>query len=293
MKMITPASFQRRLAPLTTLPPMLNRLILGKTLALAGLALMACFGLAQQNLLGPHQYPAFRTLSGLPGGGFGVRPDGTPAFDGAMAFSTPIGYSLSNWHGTLTGANASDYWFFRLPHVTGSRGSDDSLGKASGCGGLSFGHFGSLSGSFMVISSELDLAFNLEYQTPLFYKNIGVGVGVQDIAGRRGDRAGTLLGFKGSQSFFGAVTVPLTRGIYASAGWGTRRFSKGFANMSVPIGDRFKAVVEEDGLGVNEAIAWDPKAAGSYKLFGRHVVTTAMIGFVASHYAFWSLNFGM
>ncbi|HLK16873.1 MAG TPA: hypothetical protein VKT78_18840, partial [Fimbriimonadaceae bacterium] len=127
----------------------------------------------------------------------------------------------------------------------------------------------------------------------LFYKNIGVSAGVQDTGGTRGDRAGGAVGVENSQSFYGAVTVPLRYGIYVSGGWGTRRFGKGFANMSVPIGDRFKAVVEEDGLGVNYAIAWNPKAAGSYKLFGRNISTTAMIGFVDSRYAFWSLNLGI
>jgi hypothetical protein len=222
-----------------------------------------------------------------------VRPDGTPAFDGAIAFSTPIGYALSNWNGTLTAANTSDYLFFRLPHITGNHGNDDSLGKFSGCGGVSLGHFGSFCGSFMVVSSVLDTEFNLQYQAPQFYKNVGISVGVQDTAGTRYDRATGIPNPRSSQSFFGAVTVPFKCGVYASAGVGTRRFDKGFANVSVPIGDRFKAVLEEDGLGVNEAIAWNPKAAGSYKLFGRSISTTTMIGLVDSRYAFWSLNFGM
>jgi len=264
-----------------------------RQLAVACLVCFACGAIAQNDLAGPHQYPAFRTISGLPGGGFGVRPDGTPAFDGAMAFSTPIGYSLSNWNGTLSAANTSDYWFFRLPHVSGHNGDVDSLGKITGCGGVTLGHFGSLSGGFMVISSAGDTAFTVQYQTPLFYKNIGVSAGVQDTGGTRGDRAGGDPGSENSQSFYGAVTVPLKYGVYVSGGWGTRRFGKGFANVSVPINERFKAVLEEDGLGVNEAIAWDPRAGGSYKLFGRSISTTTMIGFVDSRYAFWSLNFGM
>ncbi|MHB8635485.1 MAG: hypothetical protein ACYC96_03320 [Fimbriimonadaceae bacterium] len=264
-----------------------------RQLAVVGFAVAACASLAQTNLKGPHEYPQFRSLSGLPGGGFGVRPDGTPAFDGAMTFSTPIGYSLNNWNGTLTAANTSDYWFFRLPHIAGNHGSDDSLGKFSGCGGVSLRALGSISGSFMVVSSFLDTEFNLEYQAPLFYKNVGIGIGVQDVAGTRYDRATGLPGQLSSQSFFGAVTVPLKGGVYVSGGWGTRRFYRGFASVSVPIGDRFKAVLEEDGLGVNEAVAWNPKAAGSYKLFGREISTTTMVGLVDSHYAFWSLNFGM
>src|SRR5208283_4106091 len=130
---------------------------------------------------------------------------GLPSFDGAMAFSTPIGYALSNWNGTLTAANTSDYQFFRLPHVAGNHGSDDSSGKFTGCGGISLGHFGSLCGSFMFISSAWDTAFNVQYQAPVFYKDIGISAGVQDTGGTRGDRVGNLPGAENSQSFFGAV----------------------------------------------------------------------------------------
>ena len=205
-----------------------------------------------------------------------------------MAFSTPIGYSLSNWNAVITASPPSDYWFFRLPHLTGNQGQNDSLGKISACGGISLHQFGSLSGSIMMTSSQRQTEFNFQYQTPLFYKQVGVSVGVQDIAGTTYDRA-SLVDQHASQSFFGVVTVPFKYGVYASAGVGTRRFSKGFANVSVPLGSRFKAVVEDDGLGVNEAIAWNPKALGSYKLFGRNLSTTMMLGFVDSrYYAFWS-----
>ncbi len=207
--------------------------------------------------------------------------------------STPIGYSLSNFHFAGTLSNTSDYQFFRLPHVTGAYGEPDSLGDASITGGASLGKFGAISGTVMFVDSSLQTAFNAQYGAPLLCKNIGVSVGVQDIAGTGYDRAYGIAGARSSQSFFGAVSAPLGSGIYASAGWGTRRFGKGFANVSVPIGTRFKAVLEEDGLGVNEMIAWDPRIAGRSKLFGRNVSTTVMLGFVRSHYAIWALNFGL
>src|SRR5476649_56264 len=118
--------------------------------AVGTLALLTCGAIAQQRLLGPFQYPQFRSQAALPGGGYGVRPDGMPAFDGAMAFSTPIGYSLSNWNAVITASNTSDYLFFRLPHLTGNQGNNYSLGKLSGCGGISLRQFDSLSGSVMM-----------------------------------------------------------------------------------------------------------------------------------------------
>lgn len=272
-----------------------------RQLAIVGLASLICFAYPQSgdktslqlpiNILGPHQYPSFRTISGLPGGGFGVRPDGSLGFDGAMTFSTPIGYGLSNGHIALSAANTSDYGFFRLPHIKGKSGIIDSSGKITGCVGVSLGRFGSLSGSAMVISSELDTAFSLQYQAPLIAKSIGLSAGVQDLAGKRGDRAGNVPGARNSQSFFASVTAQLRGGVYVSGGWGTRRFDKGFASISAPLGSRFKAVLEEDGLGVNEAVAWNPKAFESLRIRGG-TTTTMMIGFVDSRYAFWSLNIG-
>jgi hypothetical protein len=210
-----------------------------------------------------------------------------------MSFSTPIGYSLSNWHVSVIGANTSDYQFFRLPHFAGSLVQDDSLGKLSIQAGASLGRLGSLTASFMEVSSDRDSAFSFEYQAPLFYKGIGLGVGVQDIAGERGDRPVGQPGVLSSRSLFAVATAPLPYGIYVSAGMGDRRFGKGFGNVSAPIGNRFKAVLEYDGFNFNEALAFDPRALQSLKLFRRTVSTTMMIGFVRSKYAFWSLNLAL
>src|SRR5579885_55373 len=59
---------------------------------------LASLGFAQSELIGPGRFPETREMSGLPGGSFGVLPDGTPSFRGAMALSTPIAYSLDHWH---------------------------------------------------------------------------------------------------------------------------------------------------------------------------------------------------
>ena len=39
------------------------------------------------------EFPEFRYTSGLPGGGWGVTPDGVPGFDGAMLINVPVAYT--------------------------------------------------------------------------------------------------------------------------------------------------------------------------------------------------------
>src|SRR6476619_7261804 len=73
-------------------------MIVMRWFAFVVLASASCFGFTQSDLFGPGQFTQTREMSGLPGGSFGVLPDGTPSFKGAMALSTPIAYSLNNWH---------------------------------------------------------------------------------------------------------------------------------------------------------------------------------------------------
>lgn len=244
----------------------------------------------QSDLLPVGQYPQFRTLSGLPGAGFGIRPDGSPNFDGAMSFSTPIGYGLSDWHIAMDTANTSDYGFFRFIH-TGKSLTTRSIGKAYFMVGVPMGKFGSMSIAYWIISSQLDQALNFQWQLPIHWRNVGVSLGVQDYNGHVGTGADQLPGgdYK-SQSWYGAVTVPLPHGIYASAGWGGKRWQKGFVNVSVPLGSRWKATVEHDGFNFNFGAAYDMKLFPELKAAGRPVQTTMMVGFVRAKYAFWSIN---
>jgi hypothetical protein len=257
----------------------------------AALALVPVLAAAQNDLNPAGQYPQFRTLSGLPGGGFGVRPDGSIGLDGALTFSTPIGYGLSNWHFAITGANTSDYRWFRFPHLSGHTGAVDSNGKLSGLVGASLGQFGSITGGVTVISSVGDKSFNFQYQAPQFLPKLGLSAGVQDIVGHRGTGAENVPGGNGnSQSWFAAATYALPYGVYASAGDGTRRFSKGFASVSAPFERRFRAFVEHDGFNFNEGVAFAAGPLKFLKVGDRVGQTTVMVGLVRSKYAFWSLN---
>ena len=256
--------------------------------------LFACLPLvhAQSDFTAAGQYPQFRGLSGLPGSGFGILPDGTPSFSGAMSYSSPIAYGLNNWHFAVSAENASDYWFFRLPHVTQRSGNQDSNGKANLMVGVPLGKFGSLTLSQTILSSLLDGAFNFQYQFPVFYKGVGVAFGCQDFRGSlHNSGAENVPGGNGlSRSFYGVVTVPLPHGVYVSAGYGDRRFKYGFANISAPLGDRFKAVIEHDGFDFNEALAYHPNSPRWLNAFGKPAIFTMMIGYEKSKYAFWALN---
>ncbi len=254
----------------------------------AGLSTVA-FGQVDLEQLG--QYPQFRTLSGLPGSGFGILPDGTPSFNGAMSFSTPIGYSLSNWHVAMDTANTSNTGLFKFIHLARNE-STSSIGKAYFMFGIPLGRFGSFTASYWILSAFLDQALNFQYQLPIHWHNIGVSLGVQDWYGRVGTGPSTNpLGQYRSQSWYGAVTMPFAHGIYASAGWGVKRWQKGFFNVSVPIQKRFKFMLEHDGFNFNLGLAWDPQLFRGVKLGGRQVQSTLMMGLVRAKYAYWSLNF--
>jgi hypothetical protein len=251
---------------------------------------LATFGFGQLDLLGPGQYPQFRTLSGLPGGGSAVLPNGNPGFGGALSLSTPIGYSLSNWHIVRVGSVTSDYGWFRLPNLSAGSIHIDSNSKGAAMIGASLGRFGSVTFDMTLISAQLDTAFNAQYQLPIHYHDIGFSLGIQDIGNNVTDRSASFAPPRlGSRSIFGVVTAPIGRGIYASAGYGDRRFDKGFANISAPLGPRFKLMIEHDGFNFNEAVAWDPRVFQSIPWLHRAKMTV-MAGYIRSKYAYWSIG---
>lgn len=270
------------------------RALIGSCLAVGLTSLTFAQNTGPKDLGAAGQYPQFRTLSGLPGGGFGIRPDGTPGFDGAMGFSTPVGYSLDHWHVSGDLANTSDYLFFRLPHVTGNNSFTHSLGKLAGMVGVPLGKFGALTASYMIVSSIFDHAVSLQYSPPFHADGFGIGFGVQDIRGTRGSGAPGAPGGNGtSRSFYGVVTKQFPHGIYASAGWGSVRFNKGFFNASGLVEKEIKLMVEHDGFNFNEGVAVNASNLFHFKYAGRDTVTTVTVGLVRSKYAFWSINLSL
>lgn len=250
--------------------------------ALIGLAALAC---AQSELSGADQFPQFRGMSGLPGGGFAVDQDGNPGSVGAMSLSTPIGYALGHRRfnlGVSVVSNNGTLKFFRNEHDA-SAGN----GTASLMYGLDFGKAGRGTIGVMVLSSQGDHVYNLQYQPGGQSGPVRYSVGVQDFFGRGGSAGETIVGDSVlSRSFFGVATAKVLDDTYISVGIGTRRFEKGFINASTNIGRDFKATIEHDGFNMNVGLA----CTLGYDRDDRGRNVTMFLGFVRNKYLTWAVN---
>lgn len=243
------------------------------------LAMVARAG-AQIEIGGRHQYPQFRVFSGLPGGGYGLLPNGTPGIGGAAALATPIGYTLGS-HGAIGLFNTTDN--SDPLHLDESGRAESSNGSLQLSYGSSYRDYHASLGVF-VLSTARDTAFNVQVSPPRFGR-LGVAVGVQDLSGGAGS-AGTGYPSDGdsAQSIYGVGTYDFGHGIYASAGIGTHRFDKGFANASAPLTPRLRATVEHDGFNFNEGLLY---GTGPFKGLGRlsDAQATFFLGLVQTRYA--------
>lgn len=221
-------------------------------------------------------------MSGLPGGSFGVLPDGTPSFSGAMALSTPIAYSLNHWHWAIGLNSASPSMHFRGLD-TNARG-----GVSSGTAEIMFGmptHYGALTIAVMPISVHMDEnAINLQF-TPTQSGAVQVGFGVQDI--QESSNTFRPREPRSSRSPFVVATANPIPGGYASIGYGNQRFGGIFGNVSQTFGN-FKALAEYDTYNWNYGVA---NRIGHFSGFGKDVEATVFAGFIRGKYATWSLTF--
>lgn len=250
---------------------------------------VATLAYAQSELVGDGQFPQTRTLSGLPGGVIGVRPDGTPSFRGAAALSTPIAYSLSNWHyafalGT-TSASSSPRFFER------DEGGEFNKANSTAYGMVGIpSRIGAFTVSLMLISRLLkETTINVQW-TPTGQRGpVTVGVGVQDLW----NTSGTHVPFesKSATSSYLVATAQLPDGIFASLGTGTQRFEGVFGNVSVPLADRWKVLAEYDAYNWNGGVAFDLGRLGNPLAPKRPLEATAFFGYVRGKYATWTLGF--
>ena len=244
--------------------------------------LVASFAAAQSELIGPGRFPETREMSGLPGGSFGVLPDGTTSFRGAMALSTPIAYSLNHWHWAMGVNSTSPSMQFRgidtSPNASSSSGTAEIMtGIPTGAGGLTF--------SIMPIDSHFRAATNLEFTPDCIHGPVRLGFGVQDLAGdthtfRPRER-------RSSRSPFVVATANPISGGYVSLGYGNQRFGGIFGNVSQTFGN-WKGVAEYDTYNWNYGIA---NRIGHFHSFGKDVEANIFAGYIRGKYATWSLTF--
>lgn len=224
-------------------------------------------------------------MSGLPGSGWAVRPDGSTGPGGAMSLSTPIGYSMADWHYAVAISNLSANSALSFP-----RGSERNL-RGNGTGvlaiGVPLGRYGSATVSHMVLSNLGDNAQNVVWAPPGQRGPVRFVLGVQDVSGQGGTQGeGPGRQDPGeSRSYFVAATWEARPGLHVGGGFGDTRFRRGFASASYAFGGRATAIFEHDGYNWNAGLAYD-LAAGK----GGVVAT---LGLFRGEFAYWSLAWRM
>lgn len=260
-----------------------------RTGACVAVCVCAAGAWAQSDLVGDGQFPQTRSLSALPGAVVGVLPDGTPSFRGASALSTPIAYSLSNWHYAFALGTTSASGLPRFFERDKTREFNDANSTAYGMVGIP-SRLGSFTVSLMLISRLLkETTINVQWTPPGQRGPVTFGYGVQDVW----NTSGTFVPFesKSATSHYLVATMPLPCGGYASLGAGTQRFGGVFGNVSVPLGRRWKGLVEYDVYNWNGGAAYDLGSVHNPLASKRPMEATAYFGYVRGKYATWTLGF--
>lgn len=259
------------------------------------IALVPVLASAQVELVGKNRYPQFRTFSALPGGGFGLTPEGKPDFRGAMGISTPIAYSLAHLRFNIgvsnTGSDAGDFSF--------SDNNRNANGTAWGMGGLKT-PLGNLTASYMVLSRIGDSAFNFHFQPRIVseetekysaeIRRFDFGFGVQDAfntGGASGQAIDNATGGGNSTSFYAVGTMRVTEDFYASLGVGTQRFKGVFGNASYNLTPNVKATLEYDTFNWNYGLSFKAAEFGNGDRSGN---ISVFLGHIRGKYLTWGLN---
>ena len=220
--------------------------------SLVGVGAVAAFG---QGFSGKGQYPQYRGASGLPGGFFSLNYEGTPTMKGAMAMTTPIGYSLSNYHFAGGFSNMSYDSKFRFPRVN----EDGEYANGTGIAMMGFStKFGNFTVADMIHSNLGDNVINLLWQAPVKKQGLGLALGVQDLLERGGSAGVNQDGdHDNRRTVFGVATYEIQPGTYVSLGVGDHRFKGVFGNASHNITPRLKVFGEYDTYNWNYGVAYD------------------------------------
>lgn len=205
-------------------------------------------------------YPEFRYISGLPGGGYGVTEAGRIGFDGALQINIPVGYT----------PGAGNY-SFALHAGAQKAGFPSSLSgtEVNGTGTYGLGFFSHEHAFWlanMETSRDRESAYNAQLQVvPEKGNRPGIAVGVVDGFSQRASTLSRPNDADG-RSFFAAATTRRyskpDHPIYVTVGAGSGRFrNRPFAGISYGWTDRVKLIGEYDAWNVNVGAAYDAFAS--------------------------------
>jgi hypothetical protein len=194
----------------------------------------------------------FRYTSGLPGGGWGVTPDGMPGFEGAMQLNVPVAYTPHR--GVVIGYSSASY--------DSSFAIDTQGPEVNGTGYLALGLGKSGRGLFlceMPTSEDWEPIQSIQQQVmPEGRTQPAVAVGLQDIFGNRDSVRGKP---HTSESPYVVATKQVgddERPIFLTLGYGEGRFDNSFfGGVSWRAHDYLTIMAEHDGFNPNAAIALD------------------------------------
>jgi hypothetical protein len=205
------------------------------------------------------RFPDFRFISGLPGGGYGVTPEGAPGFNGATQISIPVAYTPSGCS------------FIAAAHV-GQLTDDFELDlygdKVNGNLTLAIGLGDPGKGWYladMETSSAWESSYNIQKQVQASTdKRPGIAVGLLDILDQREFSANQ--GDGGARSLYVVGTKEVGRSdrpTYVTLGVGTGRFhNRPFGGVSHRLCERAAGMVEYDGysgnIGASVSLLPDP-----------------------------------
>lgn len=224
---------------------------------IVALALVARVAWAQSEF---REFPEFRYTSGLPGGGWGVTPDGMPGFDGAMLLNVPVAYTPHR--GVMVGFSSGSY--DSSPQVEfGGRGSNGTAWIALGLGRSGHG----LYICEMPTANTFDTNFgepvqNVQQQLlPETDRQPAVAVGMQDIFENRSRYIGAPESLHNTDSLYFVATQRFgedERPVYVTLGLGWGRFnSTVIGGVTWRAADQLSVMAEFDGFNPNVGAAFD------------------------------------
>ncbi len=224
----------------------------GATVLCLAFLLTACIGTALAQPRPMREYFESRYISALPGGGFGVTPDGRVGFDGAIQLNIPVAYT------PCRGNYVIGYWSGSTEAWRIHVGTQGRYVDGTGLVGAGFGKPGhGFYVGFMPTSKESEAAWNWQIQLRRDdWDKPAFAIGVHDWANQRDKYPGHP---GGSRSFYGVATGRLgteENFVYITLGWGGGRFnSLPFGGISWPFHRKFTLMVEYDGFNMNAGIA--------------------------------------